>query len=180
MKEIPGKLVILFRKLQNYFNRKIVCLHSDNGTEFKNQVIYDFMKKFGIKPEYSHPRLPQQNGVAERSNRIILDGARTLLQASKLTISFWFYAVKYKLFIANRSLVNRKGKLFIPYTVLFGRKPDVRNLQIFGAKGLARRKPKFITKFASRASECIFLGFSEDAASFPFRFTIIPNSFISS
>ncbi|GJW13327.1 putative ribonuclease H-like domain-containing protein [Tanacetum coccineum] len=51
----------------------------DNGTEFKNKVMDDFCREKGIKREYSVVRTPQQNGVAERRNRILIEAARTIL-----------------------------------------------------------------------------------------------------
>ncbi|GJW99610.1 putative ribonuclease H-like domain-containing protein [Tanacetum coccineum] len=57
---------------------------SDNGTEFKNKVMDDFCREKGIKREYSVARTPQQNGVAERKNRTLIEAARTMLADSKL------------------------------------------------------------------------------------------------
>ncbi|GJY26012.1 ribonuclease H-like domain-containing protein [Tanacetum coccineum] len=57
---------------------------SDNGTEFKNRDMLKFCGNKGIKQEYSNARTPQQNGVAERMNRTLIEAARTMLADSLL------------------------------------------------------------------------------------------------
>ncbi|GKB87342.1 ribonuclease H-like domain-containing protein [Tanacetum coccineum] len=59
-------------------------IRSDNGTEYKNKVMDDFCREKGIKREYSVARIPQQNGMAERKNRTLIEAARTMLADSKL------------------------------------------------------------------------------------------------
>ncbi|GJS40112.1 putative ribonuclease H-like domain-containing protein [Tanacetum coccineum] len=58
----------------------------DNGTEFKNHAMNEFCAKKGIKREFSVARTPQQNGVAERKNRTLIEAARTMLADSLLPI----------------------------------------------------------------------------------------------
>ncbi|GJV32020.1 putative ribonuclease H-like domain-containing protein [Tanacetum coccineum] len=53
------------------------------------------LTKKGIKRDYSVARTPQQNGVAERKNRTLIEAARTMLADSKLPTMFWDRAVKY-------------------------------------------------------------------------------------
>ncbi|GJV55558.1 ribonuclease H-like domain-containing protein [Tanacetum coccineum] len=65
----------------------------DNGTEFKNKVMIQFCEMKGIKREFSVARTPQQNGVAERKKRILIEAARTMLADSKLPTTFWVEAV---------------------------------------------------------------------------------------
>ena len=54
-------------------------IRSDNGSEFKNLQVEEFLEEEGIKHEFSAPYTPQQNGVVERKNRTLLDMARTML-----------------------------------------------------------------------------------------------------
>ncbi|GJX48690.1 retrovirus-related pol polyprotein from transposon TNT 1-94 [Tanacetum coccineum] len=57
---------------------KVKTIRCDHGTEFKNQLMNEFCAKKGIKREYSIARTPQQNGVAERKNRTLIEAARTI------------------------------------------------------------------------------------------------------
>ncbi|GJR11675.1 putative ribonuclease H-like domain-containing protein [Tanacetum coccineum] len=84
---------------ENPVDKKEKLIRSDNGTEFKNRVMDDFCREKGIKREYSLARTPQQNGVAERSNRTLIEDARTMLADSKLHTTFWAEAVFYCLFM---------------------------------------------------------------------------------
>ncbi|GJX19113.1 putative ribonuclease H-like domain-containing protein [Tanacetum coccineum] len=67
------------KEIENLVDKKVKIIRSDNGTEFKNKVIDDFCKEKGIKREYSVARTPQQNGMAERRNKTLIEAARTIL-----------------------------------------------------------------------------------------------------
>ncbi|GJU69375.1 putative ribonuclease H-like domain-containing protein [Tanacetum coccineum] len=64
------------KEIENLVDKKVKIIRSDNGTEFKNKVMDDFCREKGIKREYSIARTPQQNGVAERRNRTLIEAAR--------------------------------------------------------------------------------------------------------
>ncbi|GKA33269.1 putative ribonuclease H-like domain-containing protein [Tanacetum coccineum] len=72
------------KEIENLVNKKVKIIRSDNGTEFKNKVMDDFFREKGVRREYSVARTPQQNGIAERRNRILIEAARTMLADSKL------------------------------------------------------------------------------------------------
>ncbi|GKF19967.1 putative ribonuclease H-like domain-containing protein, partial [Tanacetum coccineum] len=57
----------------------------------------------GIKQEFSNARTPQQNGVAERINRTLIEAARTMLVDSHLPTTFWAEAVNTACYTFNRS-----------------------------------------------------------------------------
>ncbi|GJX83159.1 putative ribonuclease H-like domain-containing protein, partial [Tanacetum coccineum] len=66
-------------KASNLVDKKVKIIRCDNGTEFKNRVMSEFCEKKGIKKEFSVARTPQQNGVAERRNRTLIEAARTII-----------------------------------------------------------------------------------------------------
>ncbi|GJX39752.1 ribonuclease H-like domain-containing protein [Tanacetum coccineum] len=65
------------------FDKKVKIIKCDNGTEFKNKVMSEFYEQKGIKREYSIARTPQQNGAAERRNRILIEPAKTMVLVVK-------------------------------------------------------------------------------------------------
>ncbi|GKE30188.1 putative ribonuclease H-like domain-containing protein, partial [Tanacetum coccineum] len=73
----------------NQLNKKVKAIRCDNGTEFKNAKLIELCGEKGIKRDYSNARTPQQNGVAERKNRTLIEAARTMLADSKLPTMFW-------------------------------------------------------------------------------------------
>ncbi|GKG28687.1 retrovirus-related pol polyprotein from transposon TNT 1-94, partial [Tanacetum coccineum] len=78
----------------------------DNGGEFRNKEMDNFCSRKGIKREFSNARTPQQNGVAERRNRTLIEAARTMLVDAKLPVTFWAEAVNTACYVQNRVLVT--------------------------------------------------------------------------
>ncbi|GJY04358.1 putative ribonuclease H-like domain-containing protein [Tanacetum coccineum] len=76
-------------------------LKCDNGTEFKNTKMNQFCQMKGIKREISVASTPQQNGVAERKNRTLIEAARTMLADSLLPTTFWAEAINTTCYIKN-------------------------------------------------------------------------------
>ncbi|GJT82758.1 putative ribonuclease H-like domain-containing protein [Tanacetum coccineum] len=87
--ETSGILKSFITEIENLVDKKVKIIRCDNGTEFKNKVMSEFCEQKGIKREFSVARTPQQNGVAERRNRTLIEAARTMLADSKLLITFW-------------------------------------------------------------------------------------------
>nr|GFA39407.1 ribonuclease H-like domain-containing protein [Tanacetum cinerariifolium] len=74
--------------LENLLSLKVKIIRCNNGIEFKNTDLNQFYGLKGIKREFSIPRTPQKNGIAERKNMTLIEAARTLLADSLLPISF--------------------------------------------------------------------------------------------
>ncbi|GKB45273.1 ribonuclease H-like domain-containing protein [Tanacetum coccineum] len=74
--------------MEKQINHKVKIIRCDNGTEFKNNDMNQFCGMKGIKREFSVARTPQQNGVAERKNRTLIEAARTMLADSLLPTTF--------------------------------------------------------------------------------------------
>ncbi|GJX08180.1 putative ribonuclease H-like domain-containing protein [Tanacetum coccineum] len=81
------------KEIENLVDKKVKIIRSDNGTDFMNKVMDHFCREKGIKREYSVARTPQQNSVAERRNRTLIEAARTILADFKLPTTFWAEAV---------------------------------------------------------------------------------------
>nr|GFA43812.1 putative ribonuclease H-like domain-containing protein [Tanacetum cinerariifolium] len=96
----------------NQLNKKVKAIRCDNDTEFRNAKLIALCEEKGIKRDYSNARTPQQNGVAERKNRILIEAARSMLDDSKLPTMFWTEAISSALVILNTSdhLGKFKGK----------------------------------------------------------------------
>ncbi|GKC71750.1 putative ribonuclease H-like domain-containing protein [Tanacetum coccineum] len=77
--EISGILKSFIIEIENLVDKKVKIIRCDNGIEFKNRVMSEVCEKKGIKKEFSVSRTPQQNGVAERRNRTLIEAARTML-----------------------------------------------------------------------------------------------------
>ncbi|GJX73680.1 putative ribonuclease H-like domain-containing protein [Tanacetum coccineum] len=108
---------------ENQINHKVKIIRCDNGTEFKNNDMNQFCGMKGIKREFSVARTPQQNGVAERKNRTLIEAARTMLADSLLPTTFWAEAVSTACYVQNRVLVTKPHNK-TPYELLHGSGQD--------------------------------------------------------
>nr|GFB00669.1 putative ribonuclease H-like domain-containing protein [Tanacetum cinerariifolium] len=114
--------------VENQLNKKVKAIRCDTGTEFKNAYMIELCGSKGIKREYSNPRTPQQNGVAERKNKTLIEVARTMLADSKLPTMFWTDAVRTACYVLNRvSVTSPHNKT--PYALLTGNIPIVRHFK---------------------------------------------------
>nr|GEW01522.1 putative ribonuclease H-like domain-containing protein [Tanacetum cinerariifolium] len=85
----------------------------------------------GIKKEFSVPRTPQQNGIAERKNMTLIEAARTMLADSLLPIPFWAEVVNTACYVQNKVLVTKPHNK-TPYELLHGRTPSIGFMRPFG------------------------------------------------
>ncbi|GJR41804.1 putative ribonuclease H-like domain-containing protein [Tanacetum coccineum] len=81
--ETSGILQNFIRQIENQLSHRVKIIRSDNGTEFKNRDMLEFCGNRGIKQEYSNARTPQQNGVAERMNRTLIEAASKIVTIMK-------------------------------------------------------------------------------------------------
>jgi len=106
------------------------------------------------------PYSPQQNGVAKRPNRTIMECARSMILTQGLEFEFWGEVVNTAVYIKNRcptKAVNSKT----PQEAWSGRKPDVSHLRIFGCKAFAHVLNEKRTKLESKSMPCVFLRYYE-------------------
>ncbi|GJR08461.1 ribonuclease H-like domain-containing protein, partial [Tanacetum coccineum] len=151
--------------LENRLRHKVKTIRCDHGTEFKNQLMNEFCAKKGIKREYSIARTPQQNGVAERKNRTLIEAARTMLADSLLPIQFWAEAVNTACYVLNRVLVT-KPQMKTPYEILMGRSPNISFMRPFGCPLTILNTLDHLGKFDGKSEEGYLLGYSTNSKGF--------------
>nr|GEU70370.1 hypothetical protein [Tanacetum cinerariifolium] len=83
--ETTGILKKFITEIENLVDKKVKVIRCDNRTEFKNSVMNDFCAMKGIRREFSVARTPQQNGVAERRNKTLIEAAKTIKPHNKTT-----------------------------------------------------------------------------------------------
>ncbi|GJW87285.1 putative ribonuclease H-like domain-containing protein [Tanacetum coccineum] len=115
--ETSGIRKSFITKIENLVDKKVKIIRCDNGTKFKNRVMSKFFEKKGIKREFSIVRTPQQNGVAERRNRTLIEATKTMLADSKLPTTFWAEAVNTACYVQNRFDGKSDEGFFIGYSM---------------------------------------------------------------
>ncbi|KAK1607177.1 hypothetical protein QYE76_030850 [Lolium multiflorum] len=149
-------------EVQRQHNLLIMAIRSDNGSEFKNYTLNDFLSDEGIRHQYSAAYTPQQNGVAERKNRTLMDMARSMMAEYKSRYNFWAEAISTACHSSNR-LYLRKGLNKTPYEILTGNKPNISYFKVFGCKCFYQIKGVRLSKFAPKALEGIFVGYGAES-----------------
>ncbi|KAK1630029.1 hypothetical protein QYE76_004344 [Lolium multiflorum] len=149
-------------EVQRQHNLLIMAIRSDNGSEFKNYTLNDFLSDEGIRHQYSAAYTPQQNGVAERKNRTLMDMARSMMAEYKSRYNFWAEAISTACHSSNR-LYLRKGLNKTPYEILTGNKPNISYFKVFGCKCFYKIKGVRLSKFAPKALEGIFVGYGAES-----------------
>nr|GEX46961.1 uncharacterized mitochondrial protein AtMg00810-like [Tanacetum cinerariifolium] len=145
--------------VENQLNKKVKAMRCDNGTEFKNAHIIELCGSKRINREYSNARTPQQNRVAERKNKTLIEAAKTMLADSKLPTMFWTEAVKTACYVLNRVLVTSLHNK-TPYALLTGNIPSVSHLKPFGCHVTILNKSDHLGKFDGKDDEGYIVGYS--------------------
>ncbi|KAJ9543903.1 hypothetical protein OSB04_023610 [Centaurea solstitialis] len=157
--ETSGLIKSFVTRVENQANLKVKVIRSDNGTEFKNSDINSFCDEKGIEKQYSAPRTPQHNGVAERRNRTLIEAARSLLADSNMPITFWAEAVNTACYVQNRVLVVKsQGKT--PYELFKKKKPFIGFFKPFGCPCTILNTKFHLGKFESRSEEGFLVGYA--------------------
>ncbi|GJR06506.1 ribonuclease H-like domain-containing protein [Tanacetum coccineum] len=112
----------------------------------------EFCREKGIKREYSVARTPQQNGVAERKNRTLIEAARTMLADSKLPTTFWAEAVSTACYVQNRVLIVKPHNK-TPYELFRGIKPAIGFMKPFGCHVTILNTLDKLGKFDGKSDE---------------------------
>ncbi|GJX72953.1 putative ribonuclease H-like domain-containing protein [Tanacetum coccineum] len=118
-----------------------------------------------IKREHSVARTPQQNGVAERRNRTLIEAARTMLNDSKLPTTFWAEAVSTACYVQNRVLVVKPHNK-TPYELFRGFKPALSFMRPFGCHVTILNTLDNLGKFDGKSDEGFFVGYSLSSKAF--------------
>ncbi|GKA04919.1 putative ribonuclease H-like domain-containing protein [Tanacetum coccineum] len=163
--ETSGILKAFITGIENLIGHKVKIIRCDNGTEFKNKEMNQFCEMKGIKREFSVARTPQQNRVAERKNRTLIEAARTMLADSKLPTTFWAEAVNTACYVQNRVLVIKPHNK-TPYELFHGRTPSLSFMRPFGCPVTILNTLDHLGKFDGKADEGFFVGYSVNSKAF--------------
>ena len=118
--------------IENQTEKRIKTLRTDNGTEYESNEFHEFCKEAGIKRETTTPYTLEQNGVAERKNRTIMEAIRAMLHDQSLPKFLWAEAANTAVYVQNRCPHQALGSK-TPKEKFTGKKPDVCHFKIFGS-----------------------------------------------
>ncbi|KAL0415524.1 UNVERIFIED_CONTAM: Retrovirus-related Pol polyprotein from transposon TNT 1-94 [Sesamum latifolium] len=154
---------------------QIKIVRSDRGGEYFGRYteggqapgpFAKFLKEQGIVAQYTMPGSPDQNGVAERRNRTLLDMVRSMMASSKLPKSLWIEALKTVVYILNR--VPTKAVSKTPFELFKGWKPNLRHVRIWGCPSEVRVYNPQEKKLDPRTISGYFVGYAERSKGYRF------------
>ncbi|KOM56062.1 hypothetical protein LR48_Vigan10g195400 [Vigna angularis] len=161
--EVFQIFVKFFHLVQNQFGRNIKRIRSDNGTEYVNHEFLNFFSHNGIVHELTCVNTPQQNGIAERKNRHLLEVTRALLFQMSVPKIYWGEAVLTATYLINRlptRVLNGISPIesllsFVPSSPLISSLPS----RIFGCIAFVHSHHPNRSKLDPKALKCIFIGY---------------------
>lgn len=141
---------------------KIKGLRTDNGREYINKQFQAFLKEHGIEHQTTVPYSPQQNGVAERANRTIMEAGRCMLEDAGMDRRFWAEAVNTAIFIKNKS-PSKAVRGTTPEEKWTGKKVNLSNLKVFGCIAYAMIPNEKRKKLDAKSKIHIFVGYCSES-----------------
>lgn len=138
----------------NYFR-------SDGGGEYGSKEFSSYLESKGIHHEKTNAYTPQENGVAERMNRTLVEMARSMLNDAGLPNTYWGDAILYSAHILNRVPTRATNGDITPHEAFTGNKPSVSHLRVFGCKAHVHIPEEKRQKLGVKSLECVNLGYAE-------------------
>ncbi|GJR07655.1 retrovirus-related pol polyprotein from transposon TNT 1-94 [Tanacetum coccineum] len=157
--QAPQTIMSFIKSVENQNDIKVKQLRTDNGTEFRNSTLVNFCDEKGISQNFSSPYTPEQNGVAERKNRTLIESARTMLSGSIFSKQYWTEAVATACYTQNRSTIV-KIHLKTPYEIFRTRILNISFLHVFGCQVYIHNHKDHLGKFDEKANDDYLLGYS--------------------
>ena len=140
-------------------------INHKNGGEYTSKEFESFCKEEGIKRELTTPYNPQQNGVAERKNRTIMEGVKTMIHDQDLPMNLWVEAARTSIYVHN--ILSHSVLAFKTTEEMhIGKKPEVSHLKIFGCPVYVHILKEKRTKLDPFGKKGIIVGYYEVSKSF--------------
>ena len=164
-----SQAVDIFKCFKNRVEKEtgscIRTLRTDRGGEFTSQEFNAFCDGNGISRQLTAAYTPQQNGVAERKNRTIMNMVRSMLSEKKIPRTFWPEAVNWTVHVLNRcpTLAVRDRT---PEEAWSGVKPSVEYFRVFGCVSHVHIPDSKRTKLDNKSVSCVLLGVSEESKAY--------------
>ncbi|KAK8926133.1 hypothetical protein KSP39_PZI018401 [Platanthera zijinensis] len=146
--------------VENQFERKVKVLRSDNGGEYCSDAFEQYCTEQGIARQKTTPYTPEQNGVAERLNRTLIEKERCMRSWAGLGKEFWAEAVATANHLKNRSPTSAvKG--CTPFEAIFKEKPKLAYARVFGCDAYVHIPKEKRGKLDMKSERCIFVGYKD-------------------
>ncbi|KAJ9561022.1 hypothetical protein OSB04_006182 [Centaurea solstitialis] len=151
-------------EVENQKEKRIKILRSDRGGEYFSNEFDTFCEENGIKHERTSPFTPQQNGLAERKNRTLVEMVNCMLNQSNRPTDLWGEALLTACYIHNR--ITSRVIPTSPYELWEGRKPNLDHFKVWGCVAYYRTPDPKRSKLGARAIKSIFVGYAHNSPAY--------------
>ncbi|POM68330.1 Integrase catalytic core protein [Phytophthora palmivora] len=158
--EVCAAFQNFLKEIRTTARLKIKVLRSDNGGEYWNKSMKTLCDDKLIKHEFTVPHNPEQNGIAERTNRTLVEMTRCILKESGLDKSYWCEAMMTAADIRN-VLPNTSNQHSSPFELVFKRAPRLDHMRVFGTECYAHVPKQKRKKLDDTGVKCVFLGYAK-------------------
>ena len=158
---VPEVVKDVVQMLETQSRRKLRMIRTDNGTEYVNKRLQQYLSSKGVVHQTTVAGNPEQNGRAERLNRTLMERARAMLMDAGLGKELWAEAVNTANYLRIRSPVAGQDKT--PWEIMFGEKPNVERLRVFGATAYTHVPKGKRDKLDSRTIKGVMVGYGENS-----------------
>lgn len=163
--DVKDKLKEYLSFVQTSTGNYVKALTTDGGKEYDNKEVREILAAAGIEHHKTAPYTPQQNGVAERENRFIVECARSMLHAKDLPIQLWAEAVNTAAYVLNRTGPSpTSGKT--PYELWYGKTVKVDHLRVMGTPCYVHVPKEKRQKWDRKAEKGVLVGYVDDMSSY--------------
>uniref|UniRef100_A0A2N9JBE9 Integrase catalytic domain-containing protein n=1 Tax=Fagus sylvatica TaxID=28930 RepID=A0A2N9JBE9_FAGSY len=174
-----SKVFGAFKKFKAFIEKQsgqeIKALRSDRGGEFTSNEFKEFCETNGIRRPLTVPRSPQQNGVAKRKNRSILNMARSMLKSKKMPKELWAEAVDCAVYLSNRCPTRSvQGKT--PQQAWSRKKPTISHLRVFGSIAYVHVPNQERSKLDDKSENYEFIGYDPSSKNQESYFPEVPTT----
>ncbi|GJS50479.1 retrovirus-related pol polyprotein from transposon TNT 1-94 [Tanacetum coccineum] len=153
--EAPEVTKTFLKKINVLLQASVIMVRTENGIEFKNQVLQEYFNSVGISHQAYSVKTPQQNGVVERRNRTLVEAAKTMFIFSRAPLFLWAEEIATACYTQNRSIIHRQFNK-TPYELINRRKPDIFILHVFGALCYPKNDREDIGKLGAKGLDLTF------------------------
>jgi hypothetical protein len=164
--EAAANIKFYQKAMEAALNKQMREIRTDRGGEFVNRELSTYLAEHGIRHNLTAPYSPQQNGVAERANRTIMEAARSMLHARGVDYRLWGEAVRTAAKLRNLMPGKKQGKS--PSELFWGEKPNVSYLRVWGCRAFVHTPNDRRKKLDPKSLTCIFVGYEANCKAWRF------------
>ena len=166
--ESLDKFKIFRTEVERQLGKVIKVVRSDRGGEYYGKhgdagqlkgPFTKYLEDSGIVAQFTMPGSPEQNGIAERRNRTLMEMVRSMISRTNLPGFLWGEALKTALYILNR--VPTKVVPLTPFELWTGRKPSLNHLKVWGCPAEVKLYNPALSKLDSRTTRCYFVSYPD-------------------